>query len=200
MINIEKLSEGIINRFLKKQNLNEIEKAKIQYGLSLIIGILIEFIFVILISMIFKSSYYTSIIMLSSLFLRIGTGGAHCSTYNKCVAFTTIYFIPFSIIAKYSIKILPEIYIFFISSALFAFIFILLRHYLFYKISMLIMLIVNIIFFLLNKYYILGFLFLLSIGFFMQAFMTTSTGLKFVNYADKLMDKVMAKNIFSSVM
>ncbi|HAA65108.1 MAG TPA: accessory regulator AgrB, partial [Thermoanaerobacter sp.] len=40
-INIEKLAERLTQRLFKTQNLTDIEMAKIQYGISLILGVII---------------------------------------------------------------------------------------------------------------------------------------------------------------
>lgn len=67
-INIEKLAEKLTQRLFKTQNLTDIEMAKIQYGISLILGVIIEFTLVYAISLILGFGFYTVVIMLSALF------------------------------------------------------------------------------------------------------------------------------------
>ncbi|MGI6317690.1 MAG: accessory gene regulator B family protein [Dethiobacteria bacterium] len=52
-------------------------------GLSIVLGITIELALTLLVSSLFGTAIYTAMIMLSALFLRFFTGGAHCSSFNR---------------------------------------------------------------------------------------------------------------------
>lgn len=188
IINIEILSERLTEIIFKDQKLTEVERAKVQYGLSITIGILIELILTLGISMIFKTSFYTAIIMLSALFLRMHTGGAHCTTYDRCLLFTAIYFIPFSILAKFiDIQFSFEIKLL-ISISLFIVALILLRKFKFPRTIIALLLCTNVLMLFAGIDNIWVKIQLsIAFGLGLQAFMTTSFGTKTVEAADKIM-------------
>ncbi|ERM91716.1 Accessory gene regulator B [Caldanaerobacter subterraneus subsp. yonseiensis KB-1] len=185
-ISIEKLSQRIVQKVFKGQNLSEIELAKIEYGLSLVLGILIEFILIFFVGFLLGVGYYVAVIMISSLFLRIGTGGAHCSTYRRCVTFTGIYFLPFSFVAKFVdahnlplLKLVIGIALIFVVLG----IMLLMKKI---KFFMGILVLETIVFVLFSE----RAFFASSIGLFLQSVMTTAFGERLVNLADNLMAKI----------
>jgi len=109
MINIEKTAKKFTEAFFHNQNLNQVEKAKLEYGLSIILGITIELTLTLLVSALFGTTIYTAIIMLSALFLRFLTGGAHCSSFNRCLVFTIMLFVPASLLVKYLSSIVDPV-------------------------------------------------------------------------------------------
>lgn len=191
IINIENLSEMLTKTLFKNQKLTEVERAKVQYGLSITIGILIELILTIGISIIFKTAFYTAIIMLSALFLRMHTGGAHCTTYDRCLLFTAIYFIPFSLLAKFiDIKFSFEIKLL-INIPLFIVALILLRKFKLDRAIIVLFLCTNVLMLFYGIDNIWAKIqFLIAFGLGLQAFMTTSFGTKIVEVADKIMKQL----------
>ncbi|WP_427337906.1 accessory gene regulator B family protein [Caloranaerobacter sp. DY30410] len=107
MINLEKISESLTNSICRHSNFDQKQKTQIYYGLQLILGILIEFFVVFIISLILNITDFVITMMFSSLALRIFTGGAHCTSYDRCLAFTVIVYIFFSMLVK--ISFLPYI-------------------------------------------------------------------------------------------
>lgn len=174
----------------KTQNLTDIQMAKIQYGISLILGIIIEFILVYAISLILGFGIYTVIIMLSALFLRINTGGAHCSTYNRCVTFTAIYFIPFAALAKFvDIHFSLEFKVF-TSLLLYLIVLAIVKENKFYMVLNLSLAGISIFLFFTDSIAYIKILFLISIGFVLQVIMMTRIGENIVKIADALFKKV----------
>ena len=98
MLNIERTSKKLTDTLLRNQNMSQVEKAKLEYGLSIVLGITIELALTLLVSAIFGTVIYTAMIMLSALFLRFFTGGAHCSSFNRCLLFTILLFVPSSLL------------------------------------------------------------------------------------------------------
>ena len=110
MLNIERTAKKLADTLFRNQRMNQVEKTKLEYGLSIVLGITIELALTLLVSAIFGTATYTAIIMLSALFLRFFTGGAHCSSFNRCLLFTILLFVPASILVKYlSSKLNPGI-------------------------------------------------------------------------------------------
>jgi accessory gene regulator B len=110
MLNIERTAQRLTDTLFRNQNMSQVEKAKLEYGLSIVLGITIELALTLLFSAIFGTAIYTAMIMLSALFLRFFTGGAHCSSFNRCLLFTILLFVPSSLLVKYlSIKFDPGI-------------------------------------------------------------------------------------------
>ena len=69
MVNLERILHTIVSIMFKEKEMDEIKRAKIEYGLSLVLGVSIEFIIVLFISLVFKTTLYT--------------GGARCSSYDR---------------------------------------------------------------------------------------------------------------------
>lgn len=96
MFDLESTAHRLTNNLIKDVQQDVDQRAKIEYGLSLFLGVAIELIITVGISALFGTALYTILIMLSSLFLRTFTGGAHCSSYRRCVVFTIIVFVGLS--------------------------------------------------------------------------------------------------------
>ena len=110
MLNIERTAQRLTDTLLRNQNMSQVEKAKLEYGLSIVLGITIELALTLLVSAIFGTAIYRAMIMLSALFLRFFTGGAHCSTFNRCLLFTILLFVPASLLVRFlSYKLAPGI-------------------------------------------------------------------------------------------
>ncbi|MGI6328164.1 MAG: accessory gene regulator B family protein [Dethiobacteria bacterium] len=74
MLNIERTAQRLTDTLFRNQNMSQVEKAKLEYGLSIVLGITIELALTLLVSAIFGTAIYTAMIMLSALFLRFFTG------------------------------------------------------------------------------------------------------------------------------
>ncbi len=101
MFELEVAAHRLANYLTKDVEIDTVQKAKIEYGLSLFLGVAIELIFTVGVSALLGTAVYTLLMMLSALFLRILIGGAHCSSYRRCLVFTMIIFIGLSIPVKY---------------------------------------------------------------------------------------------------
>ncbi|NLI90688.1 MAG: hypothetical protein GX434_00390 [Peptococcaceae bacterium] len=100
MFDLEGTAHRITDYLVKDVHLNTSESAKIEYGLSLFMGIAIELVLTTSISALFGTAFDTFLIMVSALFLRVFTGGAHCSSYRRCLVFTLVIFIGLSFPVK----------------------------------------------------------------------------------------------------
>ncbi|MCB8814762.1 accessory gene regulator B family protein [Desulfosporosinus shakirovi] len=100
MFELERIAHGMTNNLLKDSPMDAVEKAKVEYGLALVLGLGIEFILTVGVSFFLETVVYTIIIMLSALALRISMGGAHCSSFLRCQVFTLVLFIGTSISVK----------------------------------------------------------------------------------------------------
>jgi accessory gene regulator B len=185
-ISLEEFSHKIVEKFFLKSGFSEIELAKIEYGLSLILGILIEFFIVFSLGLMFKIGYYVAVIMLSSLFLRITTGGAHCSTYRRCLTFTGLYFLPVAFTTKYL-----DFNLNFFSKGVLgcALIFLVLGIIFLRKRSFALFMLV-VFWAVFSGIVSVKLFFVSSVGFFLQSLMITSFGEKLVEISDEIMKKV----------
>ncbi len=64
------------------------------------LGMSIEFFLIMLLSLILGTFVYTFFIMIFSLALRISIGGNHCTSYLRCMIFTSICFLGLSLLVK----------------------------------------------------------------------------------------------------
>ena len=100
MINLEKIAGKLTVSLFSDSDLSEVDKAKIEYGFSLTLGILIGFTLAVLIAIPLRTVSFTALLILSALSLRFFTGGAHCSSFDRCTAFTLLIFLPISLLVK----------------------------------------------------------------------------------------------------
>ncbi|MDI6916119.1 MAG: accessory gene regulator B family protein, partial [Desulfitobacteriaceae bacterium] len=100
MFDLESTAHRLANRLLKDVPFDTFQKAKVEYGLSLVLGVVTELVLTVAVSAVFGTALYTLIIMMSALSLRLFTGGAHCSSFRRCSVFTMVYFIGLSFPVK----------------------------------------------------------------------------------------------------
>lgn len=191
MIDIEVIAKNILKPYLEKQQkMDIITKAKIEYGLCIVLSIGIELFFAILLSTILKTTFYIVIIMPVALTLRFFTGGTHCSSYNRCLLFTTAYFLPISLIAKYIHHYLEDYSITYI-----CFVLLLIVTLILYKrriglrvvASWILVIILSVLLLPLKLLSLIALT--ISLGLIAQTFTLTSYGKSFVILMDKLMQR-----------
>ncbi|MEA4902311.1 accessory gene regulator B family protein [Desulfitobacterium sp.] len=100
MFDLESVSHRMTNRLLKEVEMDPIQKAKAEYGLSLVLGVASELILTVGAAFFLGTALYTFMIMISALALRIFSGGAHCSSFRRCFVFTLVVFIAASLLIK----------------------------------------------------------------------------------------------------
>ncbi|WP_019851007.1 accessory gene regulator B family protein [Desulfitobacterium sp. PCE1] len=100
MFDLERMAHQMTMNLLKDSQIEAVEKAKVEYGLALVLGLGIEFILTVGVSLFLGTAVYTALIMLSALALRIFTGGAHCSSFLRCQVFTWVLFIGSSLLIR----------------------------------------------------------------------------------------------------
>ncbi len=71
MINLENLSVSIIKKMFRGQDIEQERKKEMAYGLSVLLGLLIEFSVCVGISLFLQTTKFLIPIMLSALFLRM---------------------------------------------------------------------------------------------------------------------------------
>ncbi|GAB6173863.1 accessory gene regulator B family protein [Paradesulfitobacterium aromaticivorans] len=100
MFDLESTAHRLTGHLLKNTPIEPVQKAKVEYGLSLLLGVGTELVLTVAVSALFGTALYTLIIMLSALSLRLFTGGAHCSSFRRCFVLTMVYFIGLSFLVK----------------------------------------------------------------------------------------------------
>lgn len=79
------LKNRLINILSQEYSLNDIEKAKVKFGLEVITGAILKFT-VLLATFYTLGVFYQSFFAMYSFgFLRMASGGYHCNTYSKCL-------------------------------------------------------------------------------------------------------------------
>ena len=101
MLGLEETAHRLANYLTRDVQIDTRQKARIEYGLSLSLGVAIELVFTLGVAVLLGTALYTFLMMLSSLLLRVFIGGTHCSSYRRCLVFTMVIFIGLSIPAKY---------------------------------------------------------------------------------------------------
>ena len=189
MFNLEKMSHKIINVLFNNSGIDELTKAKAEYGLSLLLGIFIELSFCLLIAGILGLFREAFLLMTFSLIVRVFAGGAHCSSYGRCLSFTIFFYIFFSYLAKYLSIFLPANLLY--SSSL---LFLVITIYLFRKTPPLFKIILFLDGVILISFWLLGiaadYIFIVNLGILLQSLMGTETGSYIVKSIDTWMIKI----------
>ena len=191
MFNLEKMSHRIITFLFKNSGVDELTKAKAEYGLPLLLGIFIELSFCLLIAGILGLFRETFLLMFFSLIVRVFAGGAHCSSYGRCLSFTIFFYIFFSYLAKYLSIFLPANLLYGLSLSL---LFLVITIYLFRKTPPLFKIILFLDGVILISFWLLGiaadYIFIVNLGILLQSLMGTETGSYIVKSIDTWMIKI----------
>lgn len=97
----EVFAQYIANRFFRDGVRDELALAKIEYGISIALGVLLELAAAVLISLFLGTTAFTLAVMLAALSIKYVVGGSHLTTYLRCFLFTLGYFLPFPILIKF---------------------------------------------------------------------------------------------------
>ncbi|WP_066636825.1 accessory gene regulator ArgB-like protein [Desulfolucanica intricata] len=81
--------------------LNKSKVSIISYGLEVFIGGMLKFIIYVLVTLFLGVFDQFAVALLSSAFLRLLSGGPHCSAYYKCLINTLFIFLSIAITAKH---------------------------------------------------------------------------------------------------
>lgn len=110
MINLEGIANKLTNALYKDSEFDEMEKAKIEYGFSLVLGVGLTLMAALVLAALLGTIPYTLILFLSAMSLRLFSGGAHCSSYDRCMLCSLLVFVPASVLVKLLVNNLdPEL-------------------------------------------------------------------------------------------
>jgi len=101
MINLEAIASKLTRKMYDGTDLSEVEKAKIEYGISLLLGVGLALTASLLLAVVFKTVPQTLALTISALCLRMVSGGAHCSSYDRCLLFSLLIFVPTAVLLKF---------------------------------------------------------------------------------------------------
>ena len=99
----KKLAEHLINEL----NLDNQRIPVISYGLEVIIGGFLKLTTFIFVPWLFGVLNQFTTAYITSAFLRLPSGGAHCTAYYKCLINTLVVFLIIALIAKHTLNPLP---------------------------------------------------------------------------------------------
>lgn len=100
MIDLERIAHKLVVALYTDSQLTEIEKAQIEYGFSLTLGIGFTAILALAPAYFFGSLASTGLIMTAALAIRIFSGGGHCSSYGRCLFLSLSIFLPSGLLLK----------------------------------------------------------------------------------------------------
>lgn len=89
---IQLMSKKLIKIISQEYNLNNIEKAKVKFGLEVIISTIFKLTVLLATFYILGVFYQSFFAMYSFGFLRLASGGYHCNTYSKCLIVSLLAF------------------------------------------------------------------------------------------------------------
>lgn len=105
-MNLEKFAWKLTTALFAESDISQGDLAKIEYGFSLTLGVAIGLMSAVVIASFLGNIFYTMLIMFSALGVRLFTGGAHCSTYARCLVLTLLVFIPAGLVVRAMIQLL----------------------------------------------------------------------------------------------
>jgi len=100
MIDLEGLAHKLTNAVCAA-DLAEAEKAKIEYGFSLTMGVGLTLLLALVPAALLGALACTVVMMVAALVIRLFSGGAHCSSYTRCLVLSLLIFVPGGALAKY---------------------------------------------------------------------------------------------------
>lgn len=101
MIDLEGIAAKLADSLYGDSDMDEIEKAKIEYGFSLTMGLALTIVLTLVPAAILGTFFTTFVLMMAALVTRLYSGGAHCTSYSRCLLLSLLIFIPSGILAKY---------------------------------------------------------------------------------------------------
>lgn len=101
MIDLEGIAERLANSLYGDSDMDEIEKAKIEYGFSLTMGLGLTIVLTLVLAALLGTFFSTFVLMTAALATRLFSGGAHCTSYTRCLLLSLLIFIPSGVLAKY---------------------------------------------------------------------------------------------------
>jgi len=187
IINLEGLANKLTNAMYDDAKIDEIEKAKIEYGFSLSLGIGIALAIALVLGALLGTFSYTLILTLSSLGLRLFSGGAHCSSYDRCLLFSLLIFVPASVLVKHlAISLDSEILtVVYIALAVLVLLYLFIKERKLAGLVLMINVFPLIAFYLIRKEFLPGPMFAVGTGILIQTLMLTAPGKWIVNKADQ---------------
>ncbi|WP_129600751.1 accessory gene regulator B family protein [Anaerophilus nitritogenes] len=189
MINIENISEKIFSLAIFSQ-VDNTQRLKAQYGFSVVLGIIIEFLIASSISYFLGVFKYLWPMMITALIFKETVISQHCTSFDRCIVFTCIYFLGASFIMKYMCKFyLYTIEWVIVSICILNFSILLIQRAMkgFHLIVILYICMICIYF--INKNYLI-YMLSIFIGCFLKIFSCTKIGKSFVIFCDHLLMKV----------
>ncbi|OPY56086.1 MAG: putative AgrB-like protein [Pelotomaculum sp. PtaU1.Bin035] len=100
LISIHSIAMSLSNVIAQELNFDNVKRAKISYGLEVIIGAIIKFIVFIIVFLGFGVLKQSLIAMFTTVFMRYVSGGSHCKTFIGCLIFSNVIYISIGILAK----------------------------------------------------------------------------------------------------
>ncbi|OPX87423.1 accessory gene regulator B family protein [Pelotomaculum sp. PtaB.Bin117] len=100
LISIHSIAIDLSNVIARELKYDNFKKAKISYGLEVVIGAIIKLIVFTTIPFWFGVLKQSLIAMLTIAFMRYASGGIHLKTFNKCLIVSTAVFVSIGMLAK----------------------------------------------------------------------------------------------------
>ncbi|HPZ91346.1 MAG: hypothetical protein GX090_04870 [Firmicutes bacterium] len=107
MIDLEGIAHRITVALYADAGLDEVELAKIEYGLSLSLGIAITLAATLGLAALLGLFAPALALALAALSLRLFTGGTHCSSYDRCLILSVSLFVLGAALARWAAAVLP---------------------------------------------------------------------------------------------
>lgn len=109
IINLEGIAHRLTTKLYGSTDLDEVEKAKIEYGLSLTLGVGLALVVSLGFALVLGTVGYTLILFASTMALRIFSGGAHCTSYDRCLALSLLVFVSGAYAVKVAGALSPQV-------------------------------------------------------------------------------------------
>ncbi len=99
-VSVHSIAMTLSNTIAHESNFDNLKRAKLCYGLEVLIGAIIKYSIFAIAFWEFGLLKQSSIAMFTIAILRVISGGIHCKTLIKCIIVSTVVFISIGMLAK----------------------------------------------------------------------------------------------------
>lgn len=100
LTSVHSIAMTLGNVISRELNYDNLKRAKINYGLEVLLGLIIKSVIFIIVPFFLGVLKQSLIIMFTIAILRYASGGMHCKTFIKCLIVSTTIYISLGMLAK----------------------------------------------------------------------------------------------------
>jgi len=100
LTSVHSIAVTLSNVIAQELNYDSIKRAKITYGMEILLGLIVKSVIFIMIPFCLGVLKQSLIVMFTIAFLRFASGGSHCKTFIGCLIASTIVYVSIGMLAR----------------------------------------------------------------------------------------------------